>query len=155
MVHFDFMVTLNKSCKMYSLSSHLNTLALISGTRVQCYWSEEPKMKSSLPREFIQDTNKHIHACGGKRDLDVAVLFWYRGPEDIMSNRGNDLLLKLLQYRSDTIHTSCLICLRSFSCVHLSVSLSLRYPKVMTDDAIRAVRQWLAAGTQIEGGVFL
>uniref|UniRef100_A0A672KDC8 Protein ABHD16A-like n=1 Tax=Sinocyclocheilus grahami TaxID=75366 RepID=A0A672KDC8_SINGR len=41
-----------------------------------------------------------------------------RGPEDIMSNRGNDLLLKLLQYRSD--------------------------------DAIRAVRQWLAAGTQIE-----
>ncbi|KAK7147535.1 hypothetical protein R3I94_010151 [Phoxinus phoxinus] len=46
------------------------------------------------------------------------------GPEDIMSNRGNDLLLKLLQYR---------------------------YPKVMTDDAVRAVRQWLAAGTQIEG----
>ncbi|XP_016387725.1 protein ABHD16A-like [Sinocyclocheilus rhinocerous] len=45
------------------------------------------------------------------------------GPEDIMSNRGNDLLLKLLQYR---------------------------YPKVMTEDAIRAVRQWLAAGTQIE-----
>uniref|UniRef100_A0A671NNV2 Protein ABHD16A-like n=1 Tax=Sinocyclocheilus anshuiensis TaxID=1608454 RepID=A0A671NNV2_9TELE len=39
------------------------------------------------------------------------------GPEDIMSNRGNDLLLKLLQYR---------------------------YPKVMTEDAIRAVRQWLA-----------
>uniref|UniRef100_A0A8C1WDA3 Protein ABHD16A-like n=1 Tax=Cyprinus carpio TaxID=7962 RepID=A0A8C1WDA3_CYPCA len=45
------------------------------------------------------------------------------GPEDITSNRGNDLLLKLLQYR---------------------------YPKVMTEDAIRAVRQWLAAGTQIE-----
>ncbi|XP_052002876.1 phosphatidylserine lipase ABHD16A-like [Xyrauchen texanus] len=45
------------------------------------------------------------------------------GPEDIMSNRGNDLLLKLLQYR---------------------------YPQVMTDDAIRAVRQWLSAGTQIE-----
>uniref|UniRef100_A0A8C1WDK3 Protein ABHD16A-like n=1 Tax=Cyprinus carpio TaxID=7962 RepID=A0A8C1WDK3_CYPCA len=47
------------------------------------------------------------------------------GPEDITSNRGNDLLLKLLQYR---------------------------YPKVMTEDAIRAVRQWLAAGTQIEEG---
>lgn len=45
------------------------------------------------------------------------------GPEDIMSNRGNDLLLKLLQYR---------------------------YPKVMTEDALRAVRQWLAAGTPIE-----
>uniref|UniRef100_A0A672N7D9 Protein ABHD16A-like n=1 Tax=Sinocyclocheilus grahami TaxID=75366 RepID=A0A672N7D9_SINGR len=45
------------------------------------------------------------------------------GPENIMSNRGNDLLLKLLQYR---------------------------YPKVMTEDALRAVRQWLAAGTQIE-----
>uniref|UniRef100_A0A671SW61 Uncharacterized protein n=1 Tax=Sinocyclocheilus anshuiensis TaxID=1608454 RepID=A0A671SW61_9TELE len=65
-------------CKLYEL--HLNTFALISGTRDQ-------------------------------------------GPEDIMSNRGNDLLLKLLQYR---------------------------YPKVMTEDALRAVRQWLAAGTQIE-----
>uniref|UniRef100_A0A9J8A2J8 Abhydrolase domain containing 16A, phospholipase n=1 Tax=Cyprinus carpio carpio TaxID=630221 RepID=A0A9J8A2J8_CYPCA len=47
-----------------------------------------------------------------------------QGPEDITSNRGNDLLLKLLQYRSDAIHTN--------------------------QDAIRAVRQWLAAGTQIE-----
>ncbi|XP_056618269.1 phosphatidylserine lipase ABHD16A [Triplophysa dalaica] len=45
------------------------------------------------------------------------------GPEDIMSNRGNDLLLKLLQYR---------------------------YPKIMTDESVRAVRHWLAAGTQIE-----
>ncbi|KTF88811.1 hypothetical protein cypCar_00012697 [Cyprinus carpio] len=31
------------------------------------------------------------------------------GPEDIMSNRGNDLLLKLLQYRSDTNHTNCFL----------------------------------------------
>ncbi|XP_030640148.1 phosphatidylserine lipase ABHD16A [Chanos chanos] len=45
------------------------------------------------------------------------------GPEDIMSNRGNDLLLKLLQFR---------------------------YPKVMTEDGIRAVRHWLAATTQTE-----
>uniref|UniRef100_A0A8B9KIL9 Abhydrolase domain containing 16A n=1 Tax=Astyanax mexicanus TaxID=7994 RepID=A0A8B9KIL9_ASTMX len=45
------------------------------------------------------------------------------GPEDIMSNRGNDLLLQLLQYR---------------------------YPKVMTEDSLRAVRQWLSAGSQIE-----
>ncbi|XP_022530045.1 phosphatidylserine lipase ABHD16A [Astyanax mexicanus] len=45
------------------------------------------------------------------------------GPEDIMSNRGNDLLLRLLQYR---------------------------YPKVMTEDSLRAVRQWLSAGSQIE-----
>ncbi|KAF5902355.1 protein ABHD16A, partial [Clarias magur] len=45
------------------------------------------------------------------------------GPEDIMSNRGNDLLLKLLHYR---------------------------YPKVMTEDSVRAVREWLAAGSQIE-----
>ncbi|KAF4088461.1 hypothetical protein AMELA_G00082650 [Ameiurus melas] len=45
------------------------------------------------------------------------------GPEDIMSNRGNDLLLKLLHYR---------------------------YPKVMTDDSVRAVRQWLAVGSQME-----
>ncbi|MBN3299904.1 ABHGA protein, partial [Amia calva] len=45
------------------------------------------------------------------------------GPEDIMSNRGNDLLLRLLQFR---------------------------YPKVMTEDGIRAVREWLGAGTNIE-----
>ncbi|XP_060777539.1 phosphatidylserine lipase ABHD16A [Neoarius graeffei] len=45
------------------------------------------------------------------------------GPEDIMSNRGNDLLLKLLHYR---------------------------YPKVMTDDSVGAVRRWLAAGSQVE-----
>uniref|UniRef100_A0A8C1ZA23 Protein ABHD16A-like n=1 Tax=Cyprinus carpio TaxID=7962 RepID=A0A8C1ZA23_CYPCA len=72
------------------------------------------------------------------------------GPEDITSNRGNDLLLKLLQYRSDAIHTNRFIWLRSVDWLHLSFSVSLRYPKVMTEDAIRAVRQWLAAGTQIE-----
>uniref|UniRef100_A0A673CG06 Abhydrolase domain containing 16A n=1 Tax=Sphaeramia orbicularis TaxID=375764 RepID=A0A673CG06_9TELE len=43
--------------------------------------------------------------------------------EDIMSNRGNDLLLKLLQFR---------------------------YPKIMTDEGIRVVRQWLAASNHIE-----
>uniref|UniRef100_A0A4W4E4C1 Phosphatidylserine Lipase ABHD16 N-terminal domain-containing protein n=1 Tax=Electrophorus electricus TaxID=8005 RepID=A0A4W4E4C1_ELEEL len=47
------------------------------------------------------------------------------GPEDIMSNRGNNLLLRLLQYR---------------------------YPKVMTEDSVRAVRQWLSAGSQVEEG---
>ncbi|XP_034030330.1 phosphatidylserine lipase ABHD16A isoform X2 [Thalassophryne amazonica] len=45
------------------------------------------------------------------------------GPEDVMSNRGNDLLLKLLQFR---------------------------YPKVMTDEGLRAVRQWLAASDPVE-----
>uniref|UniRef100_A0A667ZKF5 Abhydrolase domain containing 16A, phospholipase n=1 Tax=Myripristis murdjan TaxID=586833 RepID=A0A667ZKF5_9TELE len=45
------------------------------------------------------------------------------GPEDIMSNRGNDLLLKLLQFR---------------------------YPKVMTDEGVRVVRQWLGASNHIE-----
>uniref|UniRef100_A0A673YFY8 Abhydrolase domain containing 16A, phospholipase n=1 Tax=Salmo trutta TaxID=8032 RepID=A0A673YFY8_SALTR len=45
------------------------------------------------------------------------------GPEDIMSNRGNNLLLKLLQFR---------------------------YPKVMTDDGVRAVRAWLAASNPVE-----
>uniref|UniRef100_A0AAY4AFN4 Monoacylglycerol lipase ABHD16A n=1 Tax=Denticeps clupeoides TaxID=299321 RepID=A0AAY4AFN4_9TELE len=45
------------------------------------------------------------------------------GPEDIMSNRGNDLLLKLLQFR---------------------------YPKVMTDEGIRAVRHWLGATNHVE-----
>ncbi|KAG9344973.1 hypothetical protein JZ751_009513 [Albula glossodonta] len=45
------------------------------------------------------------------------------GPEDIMSNRGNDLLLKLLQFR---------------------------YPKVMTEEGVRAVRQWLGAASQLE-----
>uniref|UniRef100_A0A3Q0SBK3 Abhydrolase domain containing 16A, phospholipase n=1 Tax=Amphilophus citrinellus TaxID=61819 RepID=A0A3Q0SBK3_AMPCI len=45
------------------------------------------------------------------------------GPEDIMSNRGNDLLLKLLQFR---------------------------YPKIMTDEGTRVVRQWLGASSPLE-----
>uniref|UniRef100_A0A8C2M5Z4 Phosphatidylserine lipase ABHD16A n=1 Tax=Cricetulus griseus TaxID=10029 RepID=A0A8C2M5Z4_CRIGR len=44
-------------------------------------------------------------------------------PEDIMSNRGNDLLLKLLQFR---------------------------YPRVMVEEGLRAVRQWLEASSQLE-----
>ncbi|CAI5768031.1 Alpha/beta hydrolase domain-containing protein 16A [Podarcis lilfordi] len=44
-------------------------------------------------------------------------------PEDIMSNRGNDLLLKLLQHR---------------------------YPKVMAEEGIRVVREWLEASTPME-----
>uniref|UniRef100_F7BM46 Phosphatidylserine lipase ABHD16A n=1 Tax=Equus caballus TaxID=9796 RepID=F7BM46_HORSE len=46
-------------------------------------------------------------------------------PEDIMSNRGNDLLLKLLQHR---------------------------YPRVMADEGLRVVRQWLEASSQLEEG---
>ncbi|KAK1151683.1 phosphatidylserine lipase ABHD16A-like [Acipenser oxyrinchus oxyrinchus] len=45
------------------------------------------------------------------------------GPEDIMSNRGNYLLLRLLQFR---------------------------YPKVMTEEGVRAVREWLGASNAIE-----
>ncbi|KAM4642778.1 phosphatidylserine lipase ABHD16A isoform 2-T2 [Discoglossus pictus] len=49
-------------------------------------------------------------------------------PEDVSSNRGNDLLLALLQHR---------------------------YPKVMTEETRRAVREWLAASTPIqEASVF-
>uniref|UniRef100_A0A8D0BRF3 Phosphatidylserine lipase ABHD16A n=1 Tax=Salvator merianae TaxID=96440 RepID=A0A8D0BRF3_SALMN len=44
-------------------------------------------------------------------------------PEDIMSNRGNDLLLKLLQHR---------------------------YPKVMVEEGVRVVREWLEASTPVE-----
>ncbi|XP_061475275.1 phosphatidylserine lipase ABHD16A [Rhineura floridana] len=44
-------------------------------------------------------------------------------PEDIMSNRGNDLLLKLLQHR---------------------------YPKVMAEEGVRVVREWLEASTPLE-----
>uniref|UniRef100_A0AAQ5Y7N2 Phosphatidylserine Lipase ABHD16 N-terminal domain-containing protein n=1 Tax=Amphiprion ocellaris TaxID=80972 RepID=A0AAQ5Y7N2_AMPOC len=46
------------------------------------------------------------------------------GPEDIMSNRGNNLLLKLLQFRW--------------------------YPKIMTDEGVRVVRQWLGASSHLE-----
>uniref|UniRef100_A0A8C4DHS6 Monoacylglycerol lipase ABHD16A n=1 Tax=Dicentrarchus labrax TaxID=13489 RepID=A0A8C4DHS6_DICLA len=46
-----------------------------------------------------------------------------KGPEDVMSNRGNDLLLKLLQFR---------------------------YPKIMTDEGIRVVRQWLGSFNHLE-----
>ncbi|KAI4790550.1 hypothetical protein KUCAC02_034558, partial [Chaenocephalus aceratus] len=45
------------------------------------------------------------------------------GPEDVMSNRGNDLLLKLLQFR---------------------------YPKIMTEEGVRVVRQWLGSSNPIE-----
>ncbi|XP_067830044.1 phosphatidylserine lipase ABHD16A isoform X2 [Heptranchias perlo] len=44
-------------------------------------------------------------------------------PEDIMSNRGNDLLLKLLQFR---------------------------YPKVMAEEGIRVVREWLSASNPLQ-----
>ncbi|XP_059570316.1 phosphatidylserine lipase ABHD16A isoform X3 [Alligator mississippiensis] len=44
-------------------------------------------------------------------------------PEDIMSNRGNDLLLKLLQHR---------------------------YPKVMGEEGVRMVREWLEASSPME-----
>ncbi|XP_053578062.1 phosphatidylserine lipase ABHD16A [Bombina bombina] len=44
-------------------------------------------------------------------------------PEDVSSNRGNDLLIALLQNR---------------------------YPKVMTDDSRRAVREWLAASNPVQ-----
>nr|XP_057909310.1 phosphatidylserine lipase ABHD16A [Doryrhamphus excisus] len=44
-------------------------------------------------------------------------------PEDVTSNRGNDLLLKLLQYR---------------------------YPKIMTEEGVRVVRQWLGASNHME-----
>uniref|UniRef100_A0A8C5URK2 Phosphatidylserine lipase ABHD16A n=1 Tax=Microcebus murinus TaxID=30608 RepID=A0A8C5URK2_MICMU len=44
-------------------------------------------------------------------------------PEDIMSNRGNDLLLKLLQHR---------------------------YPRVMAEEGLRVVKQWLEATSQLE-----
>ncbi|XP_041069462.1 phosphatidylserine lipase ABHD16A isoform X1 [Carcharodon carcharias] len=44
-------------------------------------------------------------------------------PEDIMSNRGNDLLLKLLQFR---------------------------YPKVMAEEGVRVVREWLSASNPLQ-----
>lgn len=42
--------------------------------------------------------------------------------------------------------------------IHTEVGISsdcvrLRYPKVMTDDSVRAVRQWLAVGSQVEEGM--
>uniref|UniRef100_A0A8U8AYX9 Phosphatidylserine Lipase ABHD16 N-terminal domain-containing protein n=1 Tax=Geospiza parvula TaxID=87175 RepID=A0A8U8AYX9_GEOPR len=46
-----------------------------------------------------------------------------RTPDDIASNRGNDLLLKLLQHR---------------------------YPKVLAGEGLRAVREWLEAATPEE-----
>uniref|UniRef100_A0A8C0GB02 acylglycerol lipase n=1 Tax=Chelonoidis abingdonii TaxID=106734 RepID=A0A8C0GB02_CHEAB len=44
-------------------------------------------------------------------------------PEDIMSNRGNDLLLKLLQHR---------------------------YPKAMAEEGVQVVREWLEASNAVE-----
>ena len=44
-------------------------------------------------------------------------------PDDIASNRGNDLLLKLLQFR---------------------------YPKIMAEEGLRVVKEWLGAATPSE-----
>ncbi|XP_038672150.1 phosphatidylserine lipase ABHD16A [Scyliorhinus canicula] len=44
-------------------------------------------------------------------------------PEDIMSNRGNDLLLRFLQFR---------------------------YPKVMAEEGVRVVREWLGASNPLQ-----
>ncbi|XP_077576764.1 phosphatidylserine lipase ABHD16A [Stigmatopora nigra] len=46
-----------------------------------------------------------------------------RSPTDIMSNRGNDLLLKLLQFR---------------------------YPNIMTYEVVTVVKQWLEASTHLQ-----
>uniref|UniRef100_V9KRE8 Abhydrolase domain-containing protein 16A n=1 Tax=Callorhinchus milii TaxID=7868 RepID=V9KRE8_CALMI len=45
------------------------------------------------------------------------------GPDDITSNRGNDLLLRLLQFR---------------------------YPQVMTEEGVRVVKEWLSAENPIQ-----
>uniref|UniRef100_A0A8D2LBI6 Phosphatidylserine lipase ABHD16A n=1 Tax=Varanus komodoensis TaxID=61221 RepID=A0A8D2LBI6_VARKO len=77
---------------------------------------------------------QHLNLNNGEQ------LCWYQGPvllvrrtkdeiitttvpDDIMSNRGNNLLLKLLTHR---------------------------YPKVMAEEGVRVVREWLGASTPME-----
>uniref|UniRef100_A0A673CG15 Abhydrolase domain containing 16A n=1 Tax=Sphaeramia orbicularis TaxID=375764 RepID=A0A673CG15_9TELE len=89
------------------------------------------KVMPSNWRPLVQYTVRHYINLNNAEQL-----LKYQGPvllirrtrdeiitTDIMSNRGNDLLLKLLQFR---------------------------YPKIMTDEGIRVVRQWLAASNHIE-----
>uniref|UniRef100_A0A668A215 Abhydrolase domain containing 16A, phospholipase n=1 Tax=Myripristis murdjan TaxID=586833 RepID=A0A668A215_9TELE len=73
-------------------------------------------------RQYM-NLNNAEQLCNCGHPVMLCCVLYHRGPEDIMSNRGNDLLLKLLQFR---------------------------YPKVMTDEGVRVVRQWLGASNHIE-----
>ena len=87
-----------------------------------------------------------------------------------MSNRGNDLLLKLLQFRYRnkqrgfhfTVHLFVLaigllfilyfVCTTKPTVSEGDVILPPRYPKVMADEGVRVVRQWLGASNPIAEG---
>lgn len=68
-----------------------------------------------------------------------------------MSNRGNDLLLRLLQFRFDlkTLLNSVNVCLRN---VTDGAPFLSRYPKIMTDEGVAVVRQWLGSTNTLEEG---
>ncbi|KPP77652.1 abhydrolase domain-containing protein 16A-like, partial [Scleropages formosus] len=78
---------------------------------------DRPLVKHTV-RQYM-NLNNADQLCKRTKDEIITTT----GPEDIMSNRGNDLLLKLLQFR---------------------------YPKVMTEEGVRAVRQWLGATSSVE-----
>lgn len=66
-------------------------------------------MRSSPQRKYF---TAHLDSCRGRKEVvdgqkpvmfpqsDLTCLMRFRGPQDVMSNRGNNLLLKLLQFRS-------------------------------------------------------
>ncbi|KAH0630451.1 hypothetical protein JD844_013485 [Phrynosoma platyrhinos] len=93
-------------------------------------WLEEPHCEGPAERnlEYEEEADLDLHYCQYqgpvllvRRTKDEIITTTV--PEDIMSNRGNDLLLKLLQHR---------------------------YPKVMGEEGVRVVREWLEASTPME-----
>lgn len=93
-------------------------------------------------------------------DKVICCTLCYRGPEDVMSNRGNDLLLKLLQFRSVIWFFKHLFSLLDMlKCIWICWETHMwwchflpRYPKIMTDEGIRVVRQWLGSSSHLEEG---
>lgn len=87
---------------------------LPADTRGRSCSSGEPEMRSSPQRKYF---TAHLESCRGRKEVvdgqkhrleepvmfpqsDLTYLVRFRGPQDVMSNRGNNLLLKLLQFRS-------------------------------------------------------
>lgn len=93
----------------------INTAPFLpADTRGRSCSSGGPGMRSSPQRKYF---TAHLESCRGRREAvdgqkhrlgeplmfpqsDLTYLVRFRGPQDVMSNRGNNLLLKLLQFRS-------------------------------------------------------
>lgn len=104
-----------KALQRTTLAVMINKVSFLpADTRGRSCSSGEPKMRSSPQRKYF---TAHLESCWGTKEVvdgqkhsleepvmfpqsDLTYLVRFRGPQDVMSNRGNNLLLKLLQFRS-------------------------------------------------------